>query len=69
MDIEMISVNSSNVVAIGYRKNKLYVDYRRGSYVYNNVPKEVYDGLLKAESKGKYMNSEVKGKYIYERLA
>lgn len=65
----MICVNSSNVVAVGYKKNKLYVDYRRGSYVYNNVPKQVYDGLLAAESKGKYMNSEVKGKYLYERIA
>ena len=63
------SVNSSNVVAVAYKESNLYVEYRRGEYVYKNVPKKVYDGLLAAESKGKYMCAEVKGKYEYEKLA
>lgn len=63
------SVNSSNVIAVAYNENNLYVEYRRGEYVYKNVPKKVYDGLLKADSKGKYMCAEVKGKYEYEKLA
>lgn len=62
-------VNSSNVVAVAYKESNLYVEYRRGEYVYKNVPKKVYDGLLAAESKGKYMSAEVKGKYEYERVA
>jgi hypothetical protein len=66
--MEMICVNSSNVVSVGYEKNKLYVEYKRGEYVYHNVPESVYQGLLKAESKGKYMCAEVKGKYDYERI-
>lgn len=32
--MEMVCVNSSNVVAVGYKENKLYVEYRRGAYVY-----------------------------------
>jgi membrane-bound lytic murein transglycosylase len=36
---------------------------------YKGVPKKVYDGLLAAESKGKYMCAEIKGKYEYEKLA
>ena len=67
--MEMVCVNSSNVVAVGYKENKLYVEYRRGTYVYKGVPKKVYDGLFVAESKGKYMCDEVKGKYEYEKLA
>ena len=63
------SVNSSNVVAVAYKESNLYVEYRRGEYVYKNVPKKVYDGLLAAESKGKYMCAEVKGKYEYKRIA
>lgn len=63
------SVNSSNVVAVAYKESNLYVEYRRGEYVYKNVPKKVYDGLLAAESKGKFMCAEVKGKYEYEKLA
>lgn len=67
--MEMVCVNSSNVVAVGYKDNKLYVDYRRGSYVYKDVPKNVYDNLLKSESKGKFMCAEVKGKYDFEKVA
>lgn len=66
--MEMLKVESSNVVAIGYKDNDLYVDYKGGSYVYNKVPKKVYDDLVKAESKGKFMWAEVKGKYDYKRL-
>ena len=66
--MEMIKVESSNVVAVGYKKNDLYVDFKSGSYVYFDVPKEIYDGLLKAESKGKYMWTKVRDKYDYARL-
>lgn len=66
--MKMIKVVSSNVVAVGYKDNKLYVDYKSGSYVYENVPKEIYDGLLAADSKGKYMWAKVKGRYEYYRL-
>ena len=66
--MKMIKVVSSNVVAVGYEKNNLYVDYKSGSYVYYNVPKEIYAGLLAADSKGKYMWAKVKGRYDYDRL-
>lgn len=66
--MEMVKVVSSNVAAVGYEGKDMYVDFKNGSYVYNGVPKKVYDGLLKAESKGKYMWAEVKGKYPYKRL-
>jgi hypothetical protein len=66
--MEMIKVVSSNVVAVGYQGNDLYVDYKSGSYVYKDVPKKVYDGLVNAESKGKYMHANVKGKYEYLRI-
>ena len=68
MKTKMIKVESSNVVAIGYKDNKLYVDFKSGSYVYYDVPQPVYDGLLKAESKGKYMWAHVRDVYSYERL-
>lgn len=66
--MEMIKVVSSNVVAVGYQGNDLYVDYKSGSYLYKDVPKKVYDGLVNAESKGKYMHANVKGKYEYLRI-
>ena len=66
--MELVCVNSSNVVAVGYENKNLYVNYRRGFYVYKDVPKDVYERLLKAESKGKFMCSEVKGKYEYAKV-
>ena len=66
--MEKVKVISSNVVAVGYENNKLYVDYKSGSYVYTDVPEEIYAGLLAAESKGKYMWAKVKGRYDYCRL-
>ena len=68
MNVEMKCVNSSNVVAVGYDKQKLYVEYRRGTYVYKDVPKEKYDALLKAKSKGKYLCANIKGTYDFERI-
>ena len=66
--MEMIKVESSNVVAVGYKKNDLYVDFKSGSYVYFDVPKIIYEGLLKAESKGKYMWAKIRDRYDYARL-
>lgn len=66
--MEKIDVVSSNVVSVGWSNNRLYVDFKRGSYVYKDVPEKVYNELLAAESKGKYMCREVKGKYDYERI-
>ena len=66
--MEMIKVISSNIVAVGYKDNNLYVSYKNGSYMYANVPQEVYAALLTAESKGKFMWAHIKGKYDYCRL-
>lgn len=36
-------------------------DFRR--YIYSGVPQPVYDGLLKATSRGQYFNQTIKGHY------
>ena len=66
--MKKVKVVSSNVVAVGYENNNLYVDYKSGSYVYTDVPEEIYIALLAAESKGKFMWAKVKGRYDYQRL-
>lgn len=63
--IEMIKVDSSNIRAIGYQNGDLYVEYSSGTYKYIGVPKSLFEGLVGASSKGKYMNEEIKGKYAY----
>jgi len=59
-------VESSNIVGIGYgkREKELLVGFKSGStYSYLNVPEEVYENLMKAESKGKFLASEIIKKY------
>lgn len=67
--MKMIEVQSSNIKKVGYDKNNLYVEYNSGTYEYTQVPKQLYEDLLKAESKGRFMNENIKGKYIYKKIA
>ena len=65
----MIEVNSSNIRAIDHDGTHLMVEFKNGSkYRYKNVSSEVFESLKKAESKGRFVNSEIKGKFDYERI-
>ena len=68
---EMKNVDSSNIAAIGYDRelSELFVQYKNGmTYKYKEVPANIYERFLKAESKGKFMNEEVKPFYDYDYL-
>lgn len=67
---DMIYVDSSNVEAVGYddTAEELHVQFLSGdAYVYHGVPREVFDGMLHASSKGSYLNREIKGTYQYTK--
>ena len=69
---EMVKVESSNINAVGYDMSfgSLIVEYKSGSkYQYKNVPYELYENLLKAESKGRFVNENVKSKFEYNRIS
>ncbi len=69
MMLRVHEVESSSIRGIGYdaEKYEVWVEFltRRGPYVYFGVPREVYDELEEAESKGGYVNSVIK-LYPYE---
>lgn len=66
---EMISVDSSNVKAVGYDGANLFVGFKINTlYVYFDVPKKVYDGLMQASSKGSFLHQHVMNRYRYEKL-
>ena len=47
----------------------LEIEFRSGAaYRYAAVPPDVYDALLRAESKGRYYSEQIRGKYSSERL-
>lgn len=66
--IQFTEVKSSNVVSVGHDGTNLYVKYKSGTYVYENVDKSTYDSLLSSDSKGHYMNENIKGRYNYSKV-
>lgn len=67
-NIQFTEVQSSNIISIGHDGTNLYVNYKSGTYKYENVDKSVYESLLTSESKGRFMNEHIKGKYNYTRV-
>jgi len=68
--IVLIPVESSMVHAVGYdpQTRRLEVVFTSGRvYCYEDVPPEVFQGLLEAESKGHYMRAHVIDVYPYRR--
>lgn len=64
-----IQVDSSNVSTVAYEDGYLFVRFKGGThYKYKDVPQGVFNNLLQAESKGKFLNAEIKGKFDFERL-
>lgn len=64
--VEMTPCESSNVEGYGYdSKNKqLWIAFKGNKvYRYDGVPKEIYNELHLAESKGKYVSSNIRNKF------
>jgi hypothetical protein len=70
--MELIPVESSMIHAVGYNPTtqELEVVFTSGqTYRYTEVPREVYEGLLAAESKGRYMRAQIIDVYPYYSVA
>lgn len=57
--MKMIPVESSNIVAICYDPETqiMHVQFKNGTYRYEDVPAVFFDHLKAAESKGKFLNA------------
>lgn len=67
----MVKVKSSMVKSVGYdaQNKRMRVKFADGSlYSYANVPEEVYNRLLDAESIGRFMREYVIGVYEASRI-
>lgn len=63
---DMQQVDSSNIQAIGYDEadQTLYVEFiDSGTYAYSPVPASTHEELMAADSKGSYLNREIKPNY------
>ena len=60
----LMLVNSSAIRAVGYDGHTLTVEFHSGRvYDHPSVPYSVYDGLMRASSKGAYYNRYIRGRY------
>lgn len=70
-EIEMVSVSSSNLSAVGYdaEKKLLRVKFNAGAtYEYRGVPETVYDDLMSADSHGEYFAANVRNSFPYTKV-
>jgi len=64
-------VRSSNISSVGYDASSriLEVEFHSGGiYQYPGIPETVYQGLMRAISKGTYFHDHIKGRYSYKQV-
>ena len=69
--MEMTTVNSSNILAIGYDPDSatLTIEFKDGSeYEYYDVPQYEFDNFLLADSKGRYGYQNIYKKYSQKKI-
>ncbi|MEZ5873216.1 MAG: KTSC domain-containing protein [Nitratireductor sp.] len=69
--MERYSVASSNIASIGYDipSQTLEVEFQNGTiYQYYGVPENMYEQLMQAGSKGRFLNTYIKNAYGYSRV-
>jgi hypothetical protein len=69
--MERTPVTSSNISSIGYDADSqtLEVEFKNGAiYQYSGLPYGEYEGIMGADSKGKYLNANIKNRYPFVKL-
>jgi hypothetical protein len=64
-------VSSSNIDAIGYDEGSqtLEIEFKTGSiYQYSGVAAHIYDGFLRATSKGRFFDQFVRNRFQTHRV-
>ena len=70
--MDRIPVDSSNLRSIGYdaASQTLEVEFRSHAvYQYYNVPENIWMELEAAPSKGKYYSSQIKDRFLSQRIS
>jgi hypothetical protein len=65
-------VTSSNLRTVGYdpATRTLEIEFHKsGVYRYADVPLEVYEGLMAADSHGSYFTQHIKEAYSYRKVS
>lgn len=69
--MERKPVTSSNIASIGYDESTstLEIEFLNNSiYQYFDVPQQIYQGLMQADSHGQFLAQNIKGVYRYSKV-
>jgi hypothetical protein len=68
--MERTSVDSSNLVSVGYDEDTsiLEIEFNSGIYQYFEVPEHIFEELINSDSKGSYVHRSIKGTYNYGQV-
>jgi hypothetical protein len=64
------NVISSNIQKIVYDDEmcKLKVTFSSGvTYIYSNIPNDLFEKFIKSDSKGKFFSQNIKGKFVHSK--
>jgi hypothetical protein len=70
MMVELQYVDSTSVDQVAYdaESSELHIVYKKsGYYVYSGVPPEKFEQLMNTDSKGSFINREVKNVYEFRK--
>lgn len=66
--MEKQEVESSVIHAVGHTR-VLEIEFESGRvYQYFDVPQDIYDAVLQSDSKGRYFNTHIRGKFPYQEI-
>jgi len=69
--VDRLPVDSSNLAAVGYdpETRTLEIEFRNGRvYRYFDVPSDVYEELMAADTLGGYFNRNIRNRYPFEQI-
>lgn len=67
--MQMTPVESSNLAAVGFESGTLRVEFKNGGvYEYPNTPELHFQGLITAESAGKYFAQHLRSRKDFVRI-
>jgi hypothetical protein len=69
--VQRINVESKAIVSLGYDEEtqSLELEFRSGSvYRYREVPRSVYEWLVRTPNKGVFVARQITGRYAFESV-
>ena len=71
MTMDRVPVSSTDLAEVGYDPGSMTLEFlfiKGGLYQYFDVPEAVFQELLQADSKGRYLNQNIKKNYRYAQM-